>query len=620
MTARPNAPEPVPASASATPARPPLTVKAVDQRLAQWQAKREYAEALAWLDQLAAELPRPSVPLELRRVRLALAARQLEPACAAAQRVLAAGAADSWCHLALAMAARRDKRWDDALQALEQGLQRPGTNAELYLEQGEVLLQLGRHEAAARALEAALNLMPHHLRAARGLAMAVAALGEGERAARIVEQMVARSPDTADGRFALGNALRELQLLPQALQAYERAAALDPARPGVWVNRGAVLRKLGRSEEALGAYAQAMALQPDAAAPYYNRANLLRALERMDEALQDYERALAIAPQDGLVRWNKALCLLAMGRLAEGFAEYEGRWQSPEFPTRPRSFAQPAWDGGTLAGQTLLVHQEQGQGDVIQFLRFVPALVALGARVVLEVHAPLKPLVAAQAWPGVTVVAGGAEPLPGFDLHVAIGSLPHRLGGVLDTLSGAPYLQVPVQGVAAAPGSPLARLLQQAPDPGRLRAGLVWAGNPGSSGDRERSMRFAQVQPLLDVPGVDWYGLQEGHAEDQVPAGAALTPLGPNLADWAATAQAMQALDLVLTTCTATAHLAGALGKPVWVLLAHEADWRWMNRARTGSPWYASARLFRQAQPGDWAGVMQRVHGALLAQVGQQPA
>ncbi len=610
-------PADTPASATAaappgTPAGQPLTLQAVDQRLGLWQAKREFGAALAWLDKVIADQPRASMPLELRRVRIALAARLPDQAAAAAQRALAAGAADAWCYLALALVARRERRWEAALQALEQGLQQPGTNAELYLEQGELLLQLGRRQPAARALEAALNLAPDSLRAARGLASVVAALGDHERVARIVRRMVERAAATVDAQLALGNALRGLQMLPQALQAYESAATLDPAHYGPWVNRGAVLRQLGRIPEALQAYDRAIALGPGHPAPHYNRGNLLRGLERVDEALQDYDRALAIAPQDGLVRWNKAATLLAAGRLPEGFAEYEWRWQSPNFPSKRRSFAQAAWEGAPLAGKTLLVHQEQGQGDVIQFLRFVPALAALGARVVLEVHPPLKALVAAQPWPGVAAVLGSGEALPAFDRHVAIGSLPHWLGITLETLSGAPYLQAPppqAQMDGAEPGTPLGRL--HAPGDGRLRAGLVWAGNPGFQHDRERSMRFAQVQPLLGVAGVDWYSLQKGYAEEQVPPGVALQPLGPQLADWAATAQAMQALDLVVTTCTATAHLAGALGKPVWVLLAHQADWRWMARARSDSPWYASARLFRQARPGDWGGVIGQVAQAL---------
>ncbi len=590
------------------PAPAPLTLQAVDQRLAQWLDKREFAQALDWLDTLGAAQDQASMPLELRRVRVALAGRLLDQAGAAAQRALAAGAADAQCHLALALLARREQRWDAALQALHQGLQQPGTHPALYLEQGELLQQQGRHEAAAQALEAALNLTPDSLRAARGLATAVAALGDGARTALIVQQMVARAPATADAQFALGNALRGLQQLPQALQAFELASTHDPARPGPWVNRGALLRRLGRGDEALQAYAQAIALDPASATPYYNRANLLRAAGRLSEAVQDYGRALAITPQDALVHWNHATTLLAAGHLAEGFAEYEWRWQWTGFPTRRPGLAQPAWQGEALAGKTLLVYPEQGVGEVIQFLRFVPVLAAFldvqGARVLLQVPAPLKALVAAQAWPGVAAVLGADEPLPPFDLHVAIGSLPLRLGtATLDALPTTPYLHPAVPTAGAA--------MPQLPGDGRLRVGLAWADGSAAVQDLAHGLRREQVQPLLDLPGIAWFPLQQPGC--QAPRGVSMEHASPAPVDWATMAQAMAGLDLVVTSCSATAHLAGALGKPVWVLLAQEARWHWMARERGGSPWYPSARLFRQEQAGEWTGAVARLRRALDA-------
>lgn len=583
----------------------PMTLLAVDRRLAQWLGRREFAQALAWLDTVGAAHAQPALPLELRRVRVALAGRLVEPAAAAARRALAAGAGEALHHLALALLARREQRWDDALAALAQGLQQPGTHPDLYLEQGELLLQRGRHAAAAQALEAALNLLPDSLRAASGLASAVAALGDSARAALIVQQMVARAPATADAQFALGNALRGLQQLPLALSAFERASTHDPARPGPWVNRGALLRRLGRSDEALQAYAQAIALDPASAIAYANRANLLRAMERLEEAVQDYDRALAIAPQDAQVHWNKATTLLAAGHLAEGFAEYEWRWQWSGFATRRPGFAQPAWQGEPIAGKTLLVHAEQGAGEVIQFLRFVLALAASlqgqGVRILLQVPAPLRALVAAQAWPGLAAVLGADAPLPPFDRHVAIGSLPLRLGiTTLEMLPAQPSLRT------ATP---------QQPRDGRLRVGLAW--DSGMARDPVHGLRWDQVQPLLDLPGIAWSSLQPpGHG---APPGMPIEPAGSGLTDWHAVAQAMAGLDLVVTPCSATAHLAGALGKPVWVLLAHEARWHWVARQRDGSPWYPSARLFRQERAGEWSGAVAQVREALARRAGQAP-
>jgi tetratricopeptide (TPR) repeat protein len=622
MSANTQRPTTAPATQTGRSARQPLTILGIDQNLGKWLAKRQFAEALAWLDTIntGQEQPELTVPLELRRVRMALAGNMVKQAAVAAEQALKAGGADGLCFLALALAAQREQRWEDALQLLEQGMQQGGTTPGLYLEQGELLHKLGRHEEAALALEAAVNLMPDNLRAHKGLAAAVIAQGDHERAARIIAQMMGRAPRTIEAQSALGHALLKLQQVPQALQAFECVSTLEPDKPGPWVNRGALLSQLGRRDEAMQAYERAIALDPASSVPYYNRGNILRVQERMEEALQDYDRALSNAPNDGLVHWNKAITLLAMGRLAEGFAEYEWRWESPQFPSKKRRFVQPAWKGEALAGKTLLVHSEQGQGDVLQFLRFVPSLASLGARIVLEVHLPLKALVAAQALPGVIRVVGAGERLPAFDLHVAIGSLPHRLGIDLQSLPGAAYLKAPARAPLApvTPGSAFHRLLGEGD--GRLRAGLVWAGNRGFSGDRQRSMQFTQVQPLLGLPGLEWYSLQKGYAEAQVPADAALNLLGPELSDWVDTAKAMQALDLVVTTCTATAHLAGALGKRTWVLLAYDADWRWMLRGRTDSPWYASARLFRQARPGDWNGVIERVADALSAELASGPA
>lgn|GEM_PF-1107832 len=593
---------PAQTQAPAKPSQPlPQRMTDLDKRLRDHSARGQHAEAVTLLEQMRATAPKDH-RITARLARYALATGDIAKAEAAAKQALAEGAADSWCYVALASAARRRGELAPALTIIDGAIALPGTFAELYLERAEILKAQGNRASAAIAYEAALNINPDIPQGQQLLGQMVFALGEKDRARLIFEQVIERTTNAQQPQLQLGNTLQSVGMEIEALAAYDKVIALNPKHGGVYTNRGAVLRRLKRFEEAMASYDRSIELDPLGAGAFYNRGNLLKVMGKLDLALDSYDRALALDPHNGTTHWNKALALLTKGDLLAGFREYEWRWRYPQFPTKPRNFSKPVWIGDALAGRTLFIYSEQGQGDMLQFLRFVPAVKAMGGKIVLEVHEELMSLIAAQGIADVLVPRGG--PVPDFDLHVPIGSLAHRLGITLDSLPNQPYIK-------ALPDTPEILGPKKGKKP---RIGLVWAGNPNYSGDKERSMHFDQIRPLLDIKGVDWFALQKGYAEAQIPEDAPIQALGSKLSDWPTTAGVVGDLDLVISTCTSVPHLTGAMGLPAWVMLAQDADWRWLDRSRSDSPWYPSLRLFRQSAPGDWRGVVDAVGAALTKQ------
>jgi hypothetical protein len=389
--------------------------------------------------------------------------------------------------------------------------------------------------------------------------------------------------------------------------------AVDGNSPEALNNRGAVLVRLFRPTEALTDFSRATELRPDYADAHTNFGNTLRGLGRYEEALQHLDRALSLKPDDPQVRWSKAVLKLGLGELREGWPLYEARLQIEPGVRLQRTFEQPRWMGGeSLAGRTLLVYAEQGLGDTLQFCRYIPLLEAMGANVVFEVQPVLKPLLGSLAMRGTLI--GRGEPLPPFELHTPLASLPLALGTELDSIpGGVPYLHVDpaaahtwAQRLAALPG---------------LKVGLNWHGNPEAeklSVLQARSFPLATAAPLARLEGVSLVSLQKGAGSEQRPqAGFELAQLTDPLHMGAEeiaheTAAILTGLDLLITADTALAHLAGALGVRVWVVLQAVPDWRWFA-ARADSPWYPSMRLFRQRAPGDWPELFERVAVELAA-------
>jgi Flp pilus assembly protein TadD len=415
------------------------------------------------------------------------------------------------------------------------------------------------------------------------------------------------NPKEADTYNNMGVALRAMGKLEAAVACYRRSIVLRPNNAGAYSNLGNALRDLGRLQQAVAAHQHALKLAPNGGESYYNMGLALRDLGQIDQAITAFERTLSFNENHAECRWDRALTLLLKGNFTDGFKEYDWRWKLERSP--PRNYDQPEWDGSELNGKTLLIHQEQGFGDMIQFARYIPMVKEKGGTVVVETQPELSRLFS--TLPGVDKVVNIGSPLPKFDFFVPMMSLAKIFGTTIDTVpNNGPYLTPPDMHAVQLPAS-LDRQRQ---------IGMVWAGKPTHKNDKNRSCRFTDFIELLGMPGVTVYSLQKGPRERDIvdnSCEALVLNLGGQLNDFADTAAVIQQLDLVITVDTSVAHLAGALGKPVWVLLPYAPDWRWMVDTDT-SPWYPSMRLFRQKKHGDWDQVFNDLRRALNEDLGSE--
>lgn len=437
--------------------------------------------------------------------------------------------------------------------------------------------QAGRLAQAEQLYRQILQQQPDRVEVLHRLAMLASQVGKYEKAIPFYQKVLALQPNFAEARFNLASALHNQDKIEEAIAHYQQGLTLNPNYPEVHVNLGAALKAQGRLEEAIARYQQAIALQPNSPKAHY----------------------------------NLALALLQQGDLSQGFTEYEWRWRFPHSPPRP--FSQPLWDGSNLQGRTILLHAEQGFGDTIQFIRYAPLLAQYSDRVIVECQAPLLPLLATVPGIDQLIVRGAA--LPRFDVHLPLLSLPHVLGTTLKTIPAPiPYLSPPES----------RQLSLETPPGTHLQVGIVWAGSPKNPYNRHRSLDLTYFLTLFDIPGVAFYSLQkEAPAADFARLNdykERVQDLSDRLHDFADTAAVVAQLDLVITVDTSIAHLTGALGKPAWVLLSFDPDWRWLL-GRDDSPWYPSIRLFRQDSLGNWQQVFARVAESLSALVaGNSPS
>jgi hypothetical protein len=366
--------------------------------------------------------------------------------------------------------------------------------------------------------------------------------------------------------------------------------------PAFHNNLGEALRELDRCEEAIASYQRALKLKPDYPEALNNIGGEYGRLARMPESIACLRQCIALAPHDPDAHWNLAVALLLVGDWIPGWNEFEWRLQRPESPGR--IYPQPVWSGQPLAGKTLLLWSEQGFGDMVQFFRFVSVAKRLGGRVILDVQSPLASLLAAQNVADAVYANGDA--LPPFDYHAALMSMPRILRTTIETLPRqVPYLQPdPVRAAMWA-----ARLKKDT----TRKIGLAWAGRPEHHNNRRRSIRPELLRPLSAMKDVTFVTIQPRPANaPPPPAELAIMDPGMELADFADTAALISQLDLVISVDTSVAHLAGAMGKPVWLLLPFSPDWRWLM-LREDSPWYPTMRLFRQRRLGNWDDVIGRL-------------
>lgn len=414
------------------------------------------------------------------------------------------------------------------------------------------------------------------------------------------------NPKQPDVYNNMGVALRAQGKLEAAVACYRRALVLKPNNAGVYSNMGNALRELGRLEVAQASHQQAVRLSPRSTEAYYNLGLVLRDLGQTDAALSCLDKALALDDTHVDCRWDRALTLLEMGRLKEGFDAYESRWQLDRSPAR--EFDQPRWDGAELGGKTVLVHHEQGFGDMIQFARYLKMIKARGGNVVVEVQPELARLMGTVE--GVDKVINRGQTLPKFDFYIPMMSLPTVFDTDADSVpADVPYVSAVDAGAVQLP-----------PVMGKIkRVGIAWAGRATHRNDKNRSAGFRHFIEILGLPGISVFSLQKGPAAaDTAEFGceALVSDLGGRVRDFADSAAVLNQLDLVITVDTALAHLAGAMNVPVWVAVPFAPDWRWMRGTDT-SPWYPSMRLFRQKRPGNWDGVFSDIRRALRDEIAE---
>jgi hypothetical protein len=421
-----------------------------------------------------------------------------------------------------------------------------------------------------------------------------------------LDKALALAPGHVDALNQRGNLRAAAGQPGAALKDYDAALASAPGHPSVLYNRGNALRALGREQDALAAYDAALRAMPNHAAAWTNRGLALAALNRHAEAVESYGRALTLQPDSADIHLNASLSLLTLGDYPRGFAEYEWRGRMAGAPVRS-DLRKPLWLGETpLAGKTLLLHAEQGFGDTVMFARYAPGLARAGANVVMEVPPELKALLAGLS--GVSAIVGRGEPLPPFDLHCPLPSLPLACKTALSNVPAEiPYLR--------APEAAIAKWRPRIERRAGLRIALAWSGRATHVNDRNRSLPLAALEPLLAALGVSFIGLQRdlrGPDAERLKSEARIDFVGDELADFTDTAAIVALADLTVCVDTSVAHVAGALGRPAIVLLPFQPDWRWTLDRET-SPWYPALRLFRQPRPGDWASVIERARGEVAA-------
>ena len=474
-----------------------------------------------------------------------------------------------------------------------------------WMNSANVLHALKRDAEALDALDKALALQPGNLDALHNRGNALLALGRPQDALVCFEQVLAGNPRHGEALLNRGSAQAALGRNEQALADFDAALTLMPGHPAALYNRGNALVALGRYQAAIAAFDRALAAAPNHAQAWNNRGRALQALNRHADALNSFGRAIALQKDYADAQFNRALSLLTLGDLAHGFEQYEWRWKRTGMTDARRGYGKPLWLGEyPLARKTILLHAEQGLGDTIQFARYAPLLARAGARVVLEVQPELKNVLAGLE--GVASCHARGEKLPPYDVHCPLGSLPLALKTETANIPAEiPYLRADEAHLAKW----RARL---AALPGK-RVALAWAGNVSHANDRNRSIDLKLLEPLLTLDGVSFLSIQRelrGNDAELLARHANVSHLGGELADMADTAAVVALADLTISVDTSVVHLAGSLGRPVWVMLPFAPDWRW-TMSGASSPWYPQARLFRQNALGDWPSAIATLRAEL---------
>jgi tetratricopeptide (TPR) repeat protein len=505
-----------------------------------------------------------------------------------------------------AMALHRAGQLEQAARRYEAILEVQPAHLDALHLLGVLAAQSGDHRRAAELIAKAIAIDPAHAVLHRNLGLAQRGLGRAELAIASFERAVALKPDYAEAWNNLGNALREVHQPARALECYDRTLALRSRFAEAHYNRAMALLDLRRLDRALESFDRALAIKPDFVEAWNNRGKALKELGRLDAAIASYDHAIALRPEHANAQWNKALALLMAGRYEEGWPLYEWGWATGERGPR-RAFAQPLWRGAEpLRGKRILLAAEQGFGDTIQFCRYAGLVAAMGGEVILEVPPPLHELMKTLDGPARVIVAG--SDLPAFDYHCPLLSLPAALRTTLATVPArAAYLR-------SDPSKKKSWEALLGPQT-RPRVGICWSSLSTYREDGKRSMALSTFVRGLPESGVELICLQQQIKESDR-ATLAERPhvrfFGDRFHDFSDTAALIANLDVVVSTCTSVAHLSCALGKPTWLLLAFVPDYRWML-GRDDTPWYPTARLYRQRRIDDWSDALSSVRADLGA-------
>jgi len=601
------------------------------RQVLEWQPR--HAHALTFLSVIALDASDYQGVLDLTRRALDIDPRSaathlmrghaltrlghFEAALESYERAIAEKADSADAHIHRGQVLERLGRYLEALASYDRALEFRPAGADIHNNRGNVLRSLRRYDGALASYERAIVLSPHLPELHFNRALTLHDLKIHDAALAGFDRAIALNPHYAEAFYARGNLLKDLERLDAALASYDAAIAANPTHADAFANRGNVESALERFDAALASYDAAITIAPDRAEVHCNRGNLLGDLGRHHEALECIDRAIAIDPDHAQAHYSRAFVHLVLGDLDQGWQDFEWRWKNPHCASmrERRSFPQPRWLGeGSVEGKTLFVYCEQGLGDSIQFCRFLTQVAALGAKVILEVPKTLYRLFLSVNGVAHLVVRG--DPLPPFDCFCPLLSLPLALKITLaEVRMTVPYLAAHAERVTYWREKLGART--------RPRVGLVWAGGSRPDQPELRAVNERRNIPLsrlasLKHSGIEFYSLQKGQpAEGELASLLAARWDGPEIVDHTQeledleeTAALIEQLDLVIAVDTSTAHLAGALGKPVWLLNRFDTCWRWMLD-RSDSPWYPSLRLYRQATRGDWEGVVRRVRADL---------
>jgi tetratricopeptide (TPR) repeat protein len=554
--------------------------------------------------------PAPSTRQLLDSAKSHHRAGRLQEAATDYRQVLAAQPDDVEALAGLGSLALQVNRPDNAAGLLSRAVQLRPDLVPLRYQLAMALRALKQWPAALEQVRQVAAMLPNSADAACDVATTLGAMGREDEALEQYARALALDPGHAMANYNLGVSLQARSRFAEGAEALRRAVARDPKFALAHNNLGSVQRDLGEPQQAIESYRRAIELSPGDPRYRNNIALAFQDLLRMDEAIESFDTALRLRPDYVKARAFRSMALLLTGDYAWGFADYEAR-REIEGHFADQSVGRPKWDGSDVAGKTILLHNEQGLGDTIQFVRYAPMVAARGARVIVQCQPPLKTLLEASLLPrGVWKVVAEGEPVGEFDLYCPLPGLPHVFRTTVESIpADVPYLAAPQDRVDA--------WRQRAGAEPAFKVGIAWAGTAGNRNDRRRSVPLAGFEPLARTPGVRLYSLQKGDAAVQLsnqPRGMDVQDWGGHFGDFADTAGAMMNLDLIVSVDTSVVHLAGALGRSVWTLIPFSPDWRWMLN-RSDSPWYPTMRLFRQPTVGDWSAVFEEVAEALRAEI-----